>query len=60
MSTEFDWNSGEEITKVIAGKTVAEVITSNENRDLVFVFTDSTKLRIEYDWIYQWELREKE
>ena len=56
---EFTYDSGEEITKLIVGKTVDCIETPNVGPDghLTIKFTDETSLRIKYDWLYEWELR---
>lgn len=48
----------EEITEVIKGKTIREIKcddSSFPNPNLLIIFTDKSHLRLEYDWIYEWE-----
>jgi len=56
---DFNWASGENITKAIAGKTVVKVENLDEGQDsiLQFDFSDDFVLRFRYDWIYEWEIR---
>ena len=56
---DFDWDSGEPITKEIAGKVVdkCEVLDEGQDSILQFTFKDGSVLRIRYDWIYEWEIR---
>ena len=54
-----DWETlsvADEITKSISGKVVVRCEVNYS--DLIFRFTDGSALRIEYDWIYGWELRD--
>ena len=54
-----DWETlsvGEELTEAISGKTVDKCEVDYSN--LIFRFADGSALRIEYDWIYGWELRD--
>ena len=57
---EFHNDSGAELTKAVGGKTITEVLLDRggEHDYLVFRFSDYTCLRLRYDWIYDWELRE--
>ena len=57
---DFNPSSGSEITEAIKGKTVLKVDRCNgdawEPDFLLFRFDDGSALRIEYDWLYEWEL----
>lgn len=57
--SEFNfYTSGQEITKLIQGKTIVAVETEEPDSDyyLLFRFTDGTTLCIRYDYIYEWEV----
>jgi hypothetical protein len=59
---DFDpCESPQEITEKIKGKTVERCEYSDGGMDdfIVLVFSGGTKLRIRYDYIYEWEFIEK-
>lgn len=55
---DFSKNEMEEMTKIVAGKTIESARVDDEYVDefLVFMFTDGTELKIRYDWIYEYDL----
>lgn len=59
---DFHWESGDEITKIIAGKTVIKCSTGDVgmNDYLRIEFSDGTILCFRYDYIYEWEVADKE
>ena len=57
--TDYEHNkSCVEITTLVMRKTVESVVDEDEGLDtsLVINFTDGMKLRIRYDYIYEWEV----
>lgn len=59
MKEEFTYESGVEITKVISGKIVECIETTDGGFDdyLSIKFKDGSSLHFRYDWIYDWELK---
>lgn len=58
----FPYQSPVLMTTALEGKTLTRcyVDDSGMNNNLIFEFTDGTKLFIEYDWLYNWEVQVKE
>ncbi len=56
--TDFNQSDVSDISTALTGKTITEVVTddSGMNWMIVFKFADGTKLVLEYDWIYEWEI----
>ncbi len=60
MSEDFyDETVNNNMSKAISGKTVASCKIEDDRADqyFIFEFTDGTKLRILYDYIYEWEVK---
>ncbi len=59
MEKEFEPYDLEEFESSAIGKTITDISVDDSglNNKLVFNFTDGTSLRIEYDWLYTWEVR---
>lgn len=55
---EFEPYDLSDLQNAVVGKTISGVSLddSGSNNVLVFSFTDGTSARIEYDWIYEWDL----
>jgi len=58
MKTLYTNDTVPDLSAAVGGKTIqgVSVDDSGMNDMLVIQFTDGTKLVIEYDWIYGWEL----
>jgi hypothetical protein len=56
---EFTYESGEEITKAVAGKIVNCINITDSGIDdfLIIKFKDGSALHFRYDYIYDWELK---
>ena len=59
MGIDFNPNDIAELARLISGKTIAGVLSDRDgmNDRLIFVFTDGTMLELEYDYIYEYEMR---
>jgi hypothetical protein len=60
---EFTFASGEEITKLVAGRTISHVKMSDGSYIddyLIICFRDGSSLHIKYDYLYEWELKKGE
>lgn len=57
---DFNWNSDKDISQLITGKNIEKCEILDEGMDtfLQFIFTDSTILKIRYDYIYDWDVIE--
>lgn len=57
---EFTYQSGEEISKAVAGKTISCVGTPDDDLDdyLIVNFTDGSALHVRYDFVYEWKLEQ--
>lgn len=54
---DFTEDSSEPMSNLIQGKIVKSVEIDRHYDDfLIFNFTDGKRLKIKYDWIYEWEL----
>jgi hypothetical protein len=59
-NSRYFYYSGKEITEVVKGKIVESVETPDDTKEqndvLDIKFSDGSVLRLQYDWIYDWEL----
>lgn len=51
--------SASDITALVSGKTISKVehVDDRMNSVIRFVFTDGSILELEYDWMYEWEVK---
>jgi hypothetical protein len=61
MTEEFTSGVVGEMTERVRGKAIqaVEVDDTGMNERIVFRFTDGSSLSLEYDWIYEWEYKER-
>lgn len=61
-TVDFGHNTNKELNEAIAGKTVERFDIDDDRMDsfVVLSFTDGTRLRIRYDYIYEWRLERGE
>jgi hypothetical protein len=55
--SEIDYSCNEspqQITSAISGKTIDKV--TDGDGIVTFHFTDGTKLKVRYDWLYYWSV----
>lgn len=59
---EFHYECDQHMTKALKGRTIASIEIPDDQMDdlLIFNFTDGTTLKLHYDYIYSWELFERE
>ncbi len=59
---DFGHNTNNQLNAAIAGKTVERFDIDDDRMDsfIVLSFTDGTRLRIRYDYIYEWRLERGE
>lgn len=59
---EFSHNTMPQMNEAVTGKTIERVDLDDNGMDsfLVFTFADGTRLRIRYDWIYEWRVARAE
>jgi len=59
MATDFNPNDITELSELIRGKTISSVSSDREgmNDRLIFNFTDGSMLELEYEYIYQFDIR---
>ena len=59
MPIDFNPNNVTELNDLISGKTIASILTDRDgiNDRLIFVFTDGSMLELEYEYIYQFDIR---
>lgn len=59
---DFGHNTNNQLNAAIVGKTVERFDIDDDRMDsfLVLSFTDGTRLRIRYDYIYEWRLERGE
>lgn len=57
MKVDFIEDSVQEMSNEIKGKVIEKVSLENRYEDfLVIDFSDGKKLKIRYDYIYEWEI----
>ena len=59
MGIDFNPNDITELNDLVSGKTIASVSSDRAgmNDHLIFEFTDGSVLEIEYDYIYEYDLK---
>lgn len=57
----FNFAAVNDLEKLIKDKTIQRVFIADSGMDmaLVFTFTDGNQLSIRYDWIYDYEFRQR-